>query len=85
MSHANLGALKPVALRLTPAECGALIVRLIDSLEGGPEEAPAGAIVKAWDEEIAHRVAELAAGNVIAVPYEEVRAELRALIAGHDK
>jgi putative addiction module component (TIGR02574 family) len=84
MPHTTLEALETAALQLTTAERGALIARLIDSLDGEPEDTPE-AIAKAWDEEIARRVADLEAGRTIAVPYEEVRAELRALIAGHGK
>jgi putative addiction module component (TIGR02574 family) len=84
MSQLDIEALETAALRLTTAERGALIARLIDSLDGEPEDTPE-AIAKAWDEEIARRVTDLEAGKTTAIPYEEVRAELRALIAGHGK
>ena len=68
------------ALELSPKERGSLIHRLILSLEGPPEEVPEE-IAKARDEEIAHRVAQLEAGEATTVPAEQVLAELRARLA----
>jgi putative addiction module component (TIGR02574 family) len=45
---------------------------LIESLEPAPEQD----VEAAWSEEIARRVAELDAGTVETIPWEEVRAEL---------
>ena len=45
---------------------------LIESLEPAPE----ADVEAAWSEEIARRVAELDAGTVKTIPWEEVRAEL---------
>jgi putative addiction module component (TIGR02574 family) len=45
---------------------------LIESLEPAPE----ADVEAAWSEEIARRVAELDAGTVETIPWEEVRAEL---------
>lgn len=52
-----LDELENQALQLSPKERGELIHRLIVSLEAEPEDSPE-AIAKAWDEEIARRVAE---------------------------
>lgn len=67
------------ALRLSPKERSELIHRLIISLEGEPEDSPE-AIAKAWDEEIARRVAEIDAGTAKLVPHEEVFAEIDDLL-----
>ena len=67
------------ALNLTPKERGELIHRLIVSLEGEAEDSPE-AIAKAWDEEIARRVADMEAGKTLWIPAEEVFARLDAII-----
>ncbi len=59
---AMLEELENQALKLTPKERGELIHRLIVSLEVKPEDTPE-AIAKAWDEEIARRVADMEAGR----------------------
>lgn len=75
-------ALKEVedqALSLSPKERGELIHRLIVSLEGESEDSPE-AIAKAWDEEIARRVADMDAGKTVWIPAEEVFARLDTII-----
>lgn len=67
------------ALQLSPKERGELIHHLIVSLEGTPEDSPE-AIAKAWDEEIARRVADMEAGKTVWIPDEEVFARLDAMI-----
>jgi putative addiction module component (TIGR02574 family) len=67
------------ALSLTPKERGELIHRLIVSLEGEPEDTPE-AIAKAWDEEIARRVADMEAGRTKWIPADEVMSRLRAKV-----
>lgn len=67
------------ALQLPPEERGRLIDRLMQSLEPEPEDTPEN-IAKAWDEEIARRIDEMDAGLTESIPYEQVRAELRAMI-----
>ena len=76
---AILKEIEDQALRLTPKERGELIHRLIVSLEGGAEDSPE-AIAKAWDEEIARRVADMEAGKTVWIPAEEVFARLDANI-----
>lgn len=67
------------ALSLAPKERGELIHRLIVSLEGEAEDTPE-AIAKAWDEEIARRVADMEAGRTQWIPADEVMTRLRAKI-----
>ena len=72
------------AMKLSPKERGELIHRLILSLEGEPKESPE-AIGKAWDEEIARRVADMEAGRTQWIPADEVMTRLRTIIASADK
>lgn len=72
------------ALELSPTERGSLIHRLILSLEGPAEEAPEE-IAKAWDVEIARRVADLEAGRTQCIPADEVFAEVDAIIREYNK
>ncbi|HWH81206.1 MAG TPA: addiction module protein [Burkholderiaceae bacterium] len=67
------------ALQLPLEERGRLAGRLLESLEPEPHDTPEN-IAKAWDEELARRIEEMEAGRTESVPYEQVRAELRALI-----
>lgn len=81
---ALLQKLENQALQLSPKERSELIHRLIVSLDGTPEESPE-AIVKAWDEEIARRVADMEAGRTKWIPAEEVFKEVDAVISAHNK
>lgn len=72
------------ALRLPPKERSELIHRLIVSLDGAPEESPE-VIAKAWDEEIARRVADMEAGRTKWIPAEEVFKEVDAIVSAHGK
>lgn len=72
------------ALELSPKERGSLIHRLILSLEGPADETPEE-IAKAWDMEIARRVADLEAGRTQCIPADEVFAEVDAIIREYDK
>jgi len=76
---AILKEIEDQALKLTPRERGELIHRLIVSLEGMPEDTPE-AIAKAWDEEIARRVAEIDAGKAELIPHEQVMAEIDEML-----
>lgn len=76
---ASLKEIEEHALRLSPKERAELIHRLIVSLQAPPEDTPE-AIAKAWDEEIARRVADMEAGKTVWVPAEEVFARLEAII-----
>lgn len=77
---AILKDLEEQALRLPPKERGELIHRLIVSLDGEPEDSPE-VIAKAWDEEIARRVADMEAGRTKLIPADEVFKEIDAIIA----
>jgi putative addiction module component (TIGR02574 family) len=77
---AILKELEEQALRLPPKERSELAHRLLVSLEGDPEDSPE-AIAKAWDEEIARRVADMEAGRTKWIPAEEVFKEIDAIIA----
>lgn len=72
--------LEAQALKLTPEERSELAHRLIVSLEGDPEDTPE-AIAKAWDEEIARRVADMEAGRTEWIPAEQVFEEIDKIIA----
>lgn len=76
---AILKEIEDQALKLSPRERGELIHRLIVSLEGTPEDTPE-AIAKAWDEEIARRVAEIDAGTAELIPHEQVLAEIDEML-----
>lgn len=80
----NLEQIEALALGLPLKERSELARRLIVSLDGEPEGTPEE-IAKAWDEEIARRVADMEAGRTKWIPAEEVFAEVDALIAAHDK
>ena len=60
------------AAQLPERDRATLAGLLIESLDPGPEPD----VEAAWSEEVARRVAELDAGTVETIPWEEVRAEL---------
>lgn len=76
---AILKELENQALQLSPQERGELIHRLIVSLEGPAEDTPE-AVAKAWDEEIARRIAEIDAGTAELIPHEQVLAEIDEML-----
>lgn len=78
MAHI-LEKLENEALQLSPPERELLIHRLIVSLECELEDSPE-AIAKAWDEEIARRVADMEAGRTKWIPADEVMSRLRAKV-----
>ncbi len=65
------------ALQLSLKERSELAHRLLVSLDGEPEDAPE-VIAKAWDDEIARRVAEIDAGTATLIPQEQVFEKLDA-------
>ena len=71
--------IEALALALPIKERGELAHRLIVSLDGEPKGTPEE-IAKAWDEEIARRVAEIDAGTAVLIPEEEVFAEIDDLL-----
>ena len=70
------------ALQLPLEERGRLADRLMRSLEPEPQDAPEN-IANAWEMEMARRIEEMDARRTKSIPYEQVRAELRALIGSH--
>ncbi len=76
---AALKEIEAQALQLSPRERGELIHRLIVSLDGETQES-AEVIAKAWDEEIARRMAEIDAGTAVLIPHEQVQAEMEDLL-----
>ena len=67
------------ALALPERERSALVARLLDSLDSVFDDSPE-AVARAWDEEVARRVAEFEAGRTEGIPAEQVHAELQALL-----
>ncbi len=63
------------ALALIPQERSALVLALLDSLEGED----AAAAPQAWAEEIRQRKSDLRSGAIKAVPWTEARARLLTL------
>ena len=60
------------AMKLDPQERATLVRLLIEALDAESEEG----VDEAWRAEIERRMAELDAGSVEAIPWEEVRARL---------
>lgn len=75
----TLAEIEAQALQLTPRERGELAHRLLVSLDGEPEDT-SEAIAKAWDEEIARRVADMEAGRTEWIPAEEVFKKIDEII-----
>lgn len=73
--NAHVDHLIDEALALAPDERSAVVIALLDSLDGEDEASVSGA----WAEEIRRRKADLRAGVVKAVPWSEARARLSAL------
>ena len=65
------------AMKLSPTERADLADKLWLSVHSRDE------VDAAWEGEIARRIEALDAGRTESIPYEQVMAELRALIAGH--
>jgi putative addiction module component (TIGR02574 family) len=68
----NLQELYHEAAQLPESDRATLAGLLIESLDPASEEA----VEAAWSEEIARRVAELDAGTIETIPWEEVREDL---------
>ena len=73
--NARVDHLLDEALGLSTDERSALVVALLDSLEGSED----AAISDAWRQELKARQAALRAGTVKVVPWAEARARLSAL------
>jgi putative addiction module component (TIGR02574 family) len=70
--EANLKEVFNQAVQLPERDRATLAGLLIETLDKGSEPD----VEAAWSEEIKRRVAELDAGSVAVIPWEEVRAEL---------
>ena len=76
---ATLKDLETQALQLSPTEHGELVHRLIVSLDGRGGDTPE-AIARAWDDEIARRVADMETGRTRWVDADEAMARIRARV-----
>ena len=70
----NVEELLREACELPEAQRAELAGRLLDTLDGQPEEG----VEAAWAEEVERRVRQLESGEVKTIPWEEVRAKLYA-------
>ena len=73
--HARVDHLLDEALELPTEERSALVIALLDSLDGNPDDS----ISEAWREEVRKRRDALRAGTVKAVPWVDVKARLNLL------
>ena len=73
--NARVDHLLDQALELPTEERSALVVALLDSLDGNPD----ASIPDAWREELRKRRNALRAGTVKAVPWAEVKVRLNLL------
>lgn len=76
--------LEAQVLALPERERSALVARLLDSLESGFDDSP-DAVARAWDEEIARRIADCDAGRTQGIPLDQVQAEIQLLLRQHGK
>lgn len=73
--NARVDELLTLALRLPTEERSALVIALLDSIEGSADPS----ITEAWREEIARRRQALKSGAATPVPWSEARALLDSL------
>jgi putative addiction module component (TIGR02574 family) len=73
--NARLDQVLDGALALVPQERSAIVLALLDSLEGDDESL----VASAWAGEIERRKDGIAAGTIKMVPWAEARARLAAL------
>ena len=78
--NTSLKDLEAQALQLSPTERGELIHRLIVSLDDQRGDTPE-LIAQAWDDEIARRIADMAAGRTRWVDADEAMTRIRARVA----
>ena len=76
--------LEAQVLALPESERSALVARLLDSLESVFDDSP-DAVARAWDEEIARRIADCDAGRTQGIPLEQAQAEIQLLLRQHAK
>ena len=73
--NARVDHLIDEALALAPDERSAVVLALLDSLDGEDE----ATVTKAWADEIRQRKSELRSGATPAVPWDQAKARLSAL------
>lgn len=73
--NARVDHLIDEALALAPDERSAVLIALLDSLDGEGD----ATVAQAWTDELRQRREELRSGAVQAVPWGDVRARLNAL------
>jgi hypothetical protein len=78
----ELDRLKEAAAKPTTAERADIAYSLLQSLDAEVEHADA--IERAWHVEIARRMGEIDRGEVILIPGDEVLADVRQKLVGHD-
>lgn len=76
--------LEAQVLALPERERSALMSRLLESLDTVFDDSPE-AVARAWDEEIARRIADCDAGRTQGIPLEKVQAEIQLLLRQHAK
>jgi len=74
--------LEAQVLALPEHERNALAAKLLDSLESVFDDSPE-AVARAWEEEIARRIADCDAGRTQGIPIEQARAEIQLLLRQH--
>ena len=72
----NVAALLEEAVQLSQNDRAELAGRLLETLEGEPEEG----VEAAWAEEVERRIRQIDAGEVETIPWKEVRAKMHALL-----
>ncbi len=77
---ANTEQIVAAALALPEDDRLELVDRLIESLDGPPDDD----VERAWADEIARRLEEVRSGKVVTVPWEEVRKRLQEDADGDD-
>lgn len=75
LMNAHVDHLIDEALALAPDERSAVVLALIESLDGEDE----ATVAKAWADEIRQRKIDLRSGATHATPWTEARARLNAL------
>lgn len=73
--NARVDHLIDEALALAPDERSALVLALLDSLDGEVEDA----VTKAWADEVRKRKSDLRTGATRSVPWDEAKARLSDL------
>lgn len=75
---------RQIALELAYDERAKLSQELWESLHPPAESLPQAEIDAAWDAEIKRRVEEIGSGTAEMISWEQVRAELNAVIVEHE-